>query len=169
MRLIVVEGTPEEMDQAPAWLRTLVDANGAQVTGNRQLALLNPAASRWFDEFLPDEEDESRRLAIEFLTVVQELGDDIIIHPGRSSVTANGMRAYLWAKRGSAKALFYFRPISGTVMFDLPPQAVRGLDRVEVRDRRGYRVRVILSDEESLQVAVELTRRAYEGAGRRAA
>jgi hypothetical protein len=70
------------------------------------------------------------------------------------------------SKRGTGKAMFYFRPISGTVDFSLPDEVAHGREGVQLRlGARDYRVRVTISDERSLQTALELARIAWGNAG----
>ena len=81
-----------------------------------------------------------------------------------SSAARRGLPAndYLFAKGARGRAFVYFRPLSRVARFDLPPEEAPDRRAVRVTRRRAYAVTVAIMDEESLQVAAELARIAYE-------
>lgn len=173
MRIVLVDGTPEELEHA-SWLKSLLDegeiatpASGGVSGGAERL----PNDVRTFlNARLPNGSDERRLLAERFLEGVLTFGPDIQMHPGRSSETSDGFTRYVWAKRGQTKALLYFRPLPGVVQLDLSPEdVVHYGNHVETRDRKSYRVFVHVSDEQSLEDALALARKAYEQAAKSAA
>lgn len=159
MKLIIVEGTPEEVAAFEELTGKISTPEEQPVTG--------PSTENGVDslilQFLASRTGGGKRLEVAeyFVRSAVERGDVAVV-PGTSKHSADGLGNYLRLYRKGPRnvgAAVYYTPSSGTVDPRLPKEAAAGRDGVEVRypDRDDeYNVRIRIDSEETADLALEL-------------
>lgn len=184
IRIIEVEGTPEELAELPevqaafaptagaspaaTKLSAAVPADGgesaAHASDQADLAMVLPKQIR---DFVRSRAGSRARTEVVQRFVAEVLGwGTTEAEPGTSTATDDGLNNYLRLYNKGPRyfgAFCYVTPGSAKVTFRLPASAAKGYQHAAKRGKAGYEIVVYLTSEAAFDEAVELAKLAYDG------
>lgn len=164
LRVVEIEGTPEEISKADIEAMLRRSHTGAELTAAKQVADQLPAD---VEDLINSEVPANRKAtAVQFLSAIVGWGD-VDARRGTSAKLEDGMTRYVRLhRRGTSLGAFaYFRPRRLKVTLRLPKEAALGQQHAEaraVKAKNPYQIKIYLRSAEALEEGLALARAAYE-------